>query len=142
MKITVAGIGYVGLSNAILLAQDHEVTVVDISEERVELLNQRKSPIADREVEEYLAEKSLQLAATTKAAKAYTDADYIIIATPTDYHPEKNFFDTSSIEAVLDTIKAVNPDAVVIIKSTVPVGYTRKLRRRYGMKHIIFSPEF
>lgn len=142
MKITVAGIGYVGLSNAVLLAQHNEVTAVDISEQRVELINKRISPIVDKEILEYLSEKPLNLTATTDGRAAYRDADYIIIATPTDYDPDKNYFDTSSIEAVLDIVKDVNPEAVIIIKSTVPVGYTRKIRERYGMDNILFSPEF
>lgn len=142
MKIAVAGIGYVGLSNAILLAQHNEVTAVDVSTERVELLNRRQSPIVDKEIQEYLAEKTLNLKATADAASAYQDADYIIIATPTNYDPDKNFFDTSSIEAVLDLVKEVNREAVVIIKSTVPVGYTVKMRAKYGTDNIIFSPEF
>lgn len=142
MKITVAGIGYVGLSNAVLLAQHNEVTAVDISEQRVELINKRISPIVDKEILEYLSEKTLNLTATTDGRAAYRDADYIIIATPTNYDPDKNYFDTSSIEAVLDIVKDVNPEAVIIIKSTVPVGYTRKIRERYGMDNILFSPEF
>lgn len=142
MKITIAGIGYVGLSNAILLAQHNEVTAVDISEERVRLINERQSPIVDKEIEEYLAQKTLKLSATTDAYSAYKDADYIIIATPTNYDSKKNFFDTSSIENVLEIVKQVNADAVVIIKSTVPVGYTLKIRKKFGTEKIIFSPEF
>lgn len=142
MKIAVAGIGYVGLSNAILLAQHNEVIAVDISEERADLINHKKSPIVDREIEEYLAEKKLNLTATTDAVSAYKGADYIIIATPTNYDTEKNFFDTSSIETVLDIVKETNSQAIVVIKSTVPVGYTLKIRKKYGMENIIFSPEF
>ena len=142
MKITIAGIGYVGLSNAILLAQHNEVTAVDISDERVKLINERQSPIVDKEIEEYLAQKPLKLSATTDAYSAYKDADYIIIATPTNYDSKKNFFDTSSIENVLEIVKQVNADAVVIIKSTVPVGYTLKIRKKFGTEKIIFSPEF
>ena len=142
MKIAVAGIGYVGLSNAVLLAEHNEVTAVDISQERVDKLNARQSPIIDKELQEYLSNKTLHLTATMDACVAYKDADFIVIATPTNYDPDKNFFDTSSIEAVLDVVKEVNPDATVIIKSTVPVGYTVKIRARYGMERIIFSPEF
>lgn len=142
MKIAVAGIGYVGLSNAILLAQNHEVTAVDISKERVEMINQRISPLVDKEIQEYLTEKKLNLIATTDGAKAYQNAEYIIIATPTNYDAERNFFDTSSIEIVLELIKQVNQEAVVVIKSTIPVGYTKKIRKKYGMNTIIFSPEF
>ena len=142
MKIAVAGIGYVGLSNAILLAQHNEVTAVDISKERVEMINKRISPLVDKEIQEYLAEKELNLTATTDGATAYKEADYIIIATPTNYDPERDFFDTSSIEAVLELIQQVNQTAVVVIKSTIPVGYTKKIRKKYGMDTIIFSPEF
>lgn len=142
MKIAVAGIGYVGLSNAVLLAQHNEVTAVDVSTERVDKLNQRQSPIIDKELQEYLSSKELHLTATTNAREAYKDADFIIIATPTNYDPDKNFFDTSSIEAVLDIVREINPDTTVIIKSTIPVGYTVKIRARYGMERIIFSPEF
>ena len=142
MKIAVAGIGYVGLSNAILLAQNHEVVVTDISVERVNMVNERKSPIVDKEVCEYLLEKKLNLAATTVAEEAYSKAEYIIIATPTNYDPDRNFFDTSSIESVLENIKRVNRSATVVIKSTVPVGYTLKIRERLEMDNIVFSPEF
>lgn len=142
MKIAVAGIGYVGLSNAILLSQHNEVTAVDISEERVEMINNRISPLVDKEIQEFLSEKELHLTATTDGAAAYKDAEYIIIATPTNYDPDKDFFDTSSIEAVLNIIKEVNSEAVVVIKSTIPVGYTKKTREKYGMDNIIFSPEF
>lgn len=142
MKIAVAGIGYVGLSNAVLLAQHNEVTAVDVSRERVDKLNRRQSPIIDKELQEYLSGKELHLTATTDAQTAYKDVDFIVIATPTNYDPDKNFFDTSSIEAVLDIVKDVNPDATVIIKSTVPVGYTVKTRAMYGMERIVFSPEF
>ncbi len=142
MKIAVAGIGYVGLSNAILLAQDNEVTAVDVFQEKVDLINNRRSPIIDREIEEYLATKDLNLKATTDGAAAYKDAEYIIIATPTNYDPDKNYFDTSSIEAVIGLVLKVNRDAVMIIKSTVPVGYTKSVRERFGTDRIIFSPEF
>lgn len=142
MKIAVAGIGYVGLSNAVLLAQHNEVTAVDVSKERVDKLNQKQSPIIDKELQEYLSSKELHLTATTDAQEAYKDAEFVIIATPTNYDPDKNFFDTSSIEAVLDIVREINPDTTVIIKSTIPVGYTVKIRARYCMERIIFSPEF
>lgn len=142
MIITIAGLGYVGLSNAVLLAQHNTVTAVDIAKEKVEMVNQRKSPIIDKEIQEYLSEKELDLTATTDAETAYLNAEYVIIATPTNYDPDKNFFDTSSIEAVLDIVTKVNPAAVIVIKSTVPVGYTAKIRERYGTDRIIFSPEF
>ena len=142
MRITTAGLGYVGLSNAVLLAQHNTVTAVDIAKEKVEMVNQRRSPIIDKEIQEYLSEKELDLTATTDAETAYLNAEYVIIATPTNYDPDKNFFDTSSIEAVLDIVTKVNPAAVIVIKSTVPVGYTAKIRERYGTDRIIFSPEF
>ena len=142
MQITIAGLGYVGLSNAVLLAQHNTVTAVDIAKEKVEMVNQRKSPIIDKEIQEYLSEKELDLTATTDAETAYLNAEYVIIATPTNYDPDKNFFDTSSIEAVLGIVTKVNPAAVIVIKSTVPVGYTAKIRERYGTDRIIFSPEF
>lgn len=142
MKIAVAGIGYVGLSNAILLSQHNEVTAVDIFQEKVEMINNRKSPIVDKEIEEYLQSKELNLRATTNAEEAYRDAVYIIIATPTNYDPDKNYFDTSSIEAVIELVLQVNPQAVMIIKSTVPVGYTKSVRQKYHTDKIIFSPEF
>lgn len=142
MKIAVAGIGYVGLSNAILLAQHNEVTAVDVFQEKADMINNRKSPIVDSEIEEYLATKELHLGATVNGEEAYKDAEYIIIATPTNYDPDKNFFDTSSIENVIELVKDVNPDAVMVIKSTVPVGYTKSIQKKYGMDNIIFSPEF
>ena len=142
MKIAVAGIGYVGLSNAILLSQHNEVTAVDIFQEKVEMINNRKSPIVDKEIEEYLQSKELNLRATTNAEEAYLNAVYIIIATPTNYDPDKNYFDTSSIEAVIELVLQVNPQAVMIIKSTVPVGYTKSVRQKYHTDKIIFSPEF
>ncbi len=142
MKIAVAGIGYVGLSNAILLAQHNEVTAVDVFQEKADMINNRRSPIIDKEIEEYLATKDLNLKATTDGEAAYKDAEYIIIATPTNYDPDKNYFDTSSIEAVIRLVLQVNKDAVIIIKSTVPVGYTKSVRERFGTDHIIFSPEF
>ncbi len=142
MKIAVAGIGYVGLSNAILLAQHNEVTAVDVFQEKADMINNRRSPIIDKEIEEYLATKDLNLKATTDGEAACKDAEYIIIATPTNYDPDKNYFDTSSIEAVIRLVLQVNKDAVMIIKSTVPVGYTKSVRERFGTDHIIFSPEF
>lgn len=142
MKIAVAGIGYVGLSNAILLAQHNEVTAVDVFQEKADMINNRKSPIVDKEIEEYLTTKELNLKATTDGAAAYKDAEYIIIATPTNYDPDKNFFDTSSIEAVIELVLKVNRAAVMIIKSTVPVGYTKGIREKYGIDNVIFSPEF
>lgn len=142
MKIAVAGIGYVGLSNAILLAQDNEVTAVDVFQEKADMINNRKSPIIDKEIEEYLTSKHLNLRATTDGADAYKDADYVIIATPTNYDPDKNYFDTSSIEAVIELVMKVNAEAVMVIKSTVPVGYTKSVRKKYGIDNIIFSPEF
>ena len=143
MKIAIAGTGYVGLSNAVLLAQHNEVAAVDIVQEKVDLINNKKSPIVDKEIEEYLREKELHLTATTDAEKAYSEADYIVIATPTNYDPDKNYFDTSSIEAVLDIITKVNKKATVIIKSTVPVGYTEEISKKYPeLPNILFTPEF
>lgn len=142
MKIAVAGIGYVGLSNAILLAQHNEVTAVDVFQEKADMINNRKSPIIDSEIEEYLATKELNLKATTDGAEVYKDAEYIIIATPTNYDPDKNYFDTSSIETVIELVMKVNPKAVMVIKSTVPVGYTKSIKEKYGIDNIIFSPEF
>lgn len=142
MKIAVAGIGYVGLSNAVLLAQNNEVTAVDVFQEKADMINNRQSPIVDREIEEYLAAKELNLKATTDGEDAYRDVEYIIIATPTNYDPDKNYFDTSSIEAVIELVLKVNPNAVMIIKSTVPVGYTNGIKKKYGVDNIIFSPEF
>lgn len=142
MKIAVAGTGYVGLSNAILLSQNNEVWAVDILPEKVEMINNHKSPIIDNEVEEYLTTKKLNLTATTDAQKAYKDADFVIISTPTNYDPIKNFFDTSSVETVIDTVMKIEPKAVMIIKSTVPVGYTESVRKKFNSDNIIFSPEF
>lgn len=141
-KIAVAGTGYVGLSIAVLLSQHNEVYAVDIVPDRVNLINNKKSPIQDKEIEEYLAAKSLNLTATLDAASAYTDADFIIIAVPTNYDSQKNFFDTSSVENVIQSIQHYNHDAVIVIKSTIPVGYTKKIREKTGSKNILFSPEF
>ncbi len=142
MKIVVAGTGYVGLSNAVLLAQHNEVTAVDIVPEKVAMLNARKSPIVDKEIEEYLATRNLDLKATTDGKSAYRDADFIIISTPTNYDPKLNFFDTSSVEAVVDLVKESGSRATIVIKSTVPVGYTRKLREEVQYPDMLFSPEF
>ena len=142
MKIAVAGMGYVGLSNAILLAQHNEVYVVDILPEKIRLLNDRRSPIVDTEIEKYLKEKKLQLFAMTDAKAAYAVADFVIIATPTNYDAGKNFFDTSSVERVIELVLQVNQDAIIVIKSTVPVGYTSLIGEKYHTKNILFSPEF
>ena len=142
MKIAVAGTGYVGLSNAILLAQHNEVHAVDIIQEKVDLINRKKSPIVDKEIEEYLSTKALNLTATTDAKSAYADADFVIISTPTNYDSMKNHFDTSSVEAVIKLVMEYNPDAVMVIKSTVPVGYTQSVTERMNCHNIIFSPEF
>ncbi len=141
-NVTVAGIGYVGLSNAVLLAQHNDVVAYDISAERVEKVNQRLSPIVDAEIEDYLATKPLRLKATTDKAEAFSNADFILVATPTNYDPQYNYFDTKSVEAVIDEARAINPHATVIIKSTVPVGYTQTLRDERGDARIVFSPEF
>lgn len=142
MKITVVGVGYVGLSNAVLLAQHNEVIALDIVEEKVDMINNRKSPIVDKEIEYYLANKELNLIATTDKDKAYKDAEYIIISTPTNYDPDKNYFDTSTVEGVIGDVLSINPDALMIIKSTIPVGYTEKIRKEFKTDNIIFSPEF
>lgn len=142
MKIAIAGTGYVGLSNAILLAQHHQVHAVDIIEEKVNMINQGKSPLADKEIEEYLANASLNLTATTDAELAYREADFVIISTPTNYDEKKNYFDTSSVEKVIELVRKVNPEAVMIIKSTIPVGYTESICEKYHTERILFSPEF
>jgi UDPglucose 6-dehydrogenase len=142
MKIAVAGTGYVGLSIAVLLAQHHTVTAVDIVPEKVEMLNRRQSPIQDKEIEEYLATKALDLTATLDAEAAYRDADFVVIAAPTNYDPRKNFFDTSAVETVIDLVQKANPDAIMVIKSTIPVGYTVHIREKTGSENILFSPEF
>ncbi len=142
MKIAVAGLGYVGLSNAVLLAQNHPVTAVDISEDRVAQVNNRQSPIVDAEIEDFLATRDLSLTATTDADAAYVDADYVIVATPTNYDTKSNYFDTSSVEAVIKQVIAVNPRATIVIKSTIPVGYVGHIRRELETDQVIFSPEF
>ena len=142
IKIAVAGTGYVGLSIATLLSQHHQVTAVDVVPEKVELINHRRSPIQDDYIEKYLTEKVLNLKATTDGVEAYKDADFIVIATPTNYDPVKNYFDTSHVEEVIELVMKVNPNAIMVIKSTIPVGYTESVRKKYGCDNIIFAPEF
>ena len=142
IRITVAGTGYVGLSIATLLSQHHQVKAVDVIKEKVDLINQRKSPIQDDYIEKYLAEKDLNLVATTDGESAYKDADFVVVATPTNYDPQKNFFDTRHVEEVIELVMKVNPDAIIVIKSTIPVGYTMNVRKKYHNDNIIFAPEF
>lgn len=142
MKIAVAGAGYVGLSNAILLAQNNEVVIKDIDENKVNLINQKKTPIIDKDIEDYLANKPLNLKATTDPKQAYEDADFVIIATPTDYDPITNYFNTKSVEAVISEVLDINQNTTIVIKSTIPIGYTESIKQRFGVKNIIFSPEF
>lgn len=142
LNITIIGTGYVGLSNAVLLAQHNQVTALDIDSHKVELINRKKSPISDTEIEDYLADKPLNLQATTDKSQAYKSADFIIVATPTDYNPQTNYFNTSSVESVIKEVVQINAKATIIIKSTIPVGFTERLKAELGVGNIIFSPDF
>ena len=142
MKIAVAGTGYVGLSLAVLLSQHHQVTAVDVAPEKVEKINRRQSPIQDAEIEQYLAEKALDLTATLDGDSAYREAEIVVISTPTNYDPKLNYFDTSSVESVIAQVNRVNPDAAIVIKSTIPVGYTEAISAKMGVRNVMFSPEF
>lgn len=142
LKIAVAGTGYVGLSNAVLLAQNNEVVAYDIIQEKVDMINNKKSPIVDKEIEEYLANKKLNLLATTDKEMAFSDAEIVIISTPTNYDTEKNFFDTSSVDSTIETVKEMNPNALMVVKSTIPVGYIKKAKEKFDTQNLIFSPEF
>ena len=142
LKIAVAGTGYVGMSIATLLAQHHQVTAVDVIPEKVDKINNRISPIQDEYIEKYLSEKSLNLTATLDAEAAYKNADFVVIAAPTNYDPVKNYFDTSHVEEVIELVKSVNSDAIMVIKSTIPVGYTESVRKKFNTENVIFSPEF